>query len=241
MLEDIYVPIFLFAFLAGILFIVIVQLLATSRAKILDMKILDILSTSSGILLTLATFGLAGATIILAINSKAQIDEARAEFETNQRPWVYADVGPPSGPLSFDQNGPTLELNVGFHNSGNMPAISIFPIGILIFDEPEDSFSPSALANTQRRRCTAIIGTSKGTGLALFPREHLSNGTWGFSAKRGEIERTKGEQKSTFEKLPYAMLCIDYQLTYTKVHHLTANVFFADQPDPDYVIFDKRR
>src|SRR5690348_11949918 len=123
--------------------------------------------------------------------SKCNLDETRSEFETNQRPWVYAEVGPPAGPLSFDQNGPNLNLNVEFYNSGNTPAVSVFPNGILIFDEPDESFLPSARAKTQRRRCTAIRGTSKGTELALFPREHLFQGTWGPYAKREEIERMR--------------------------------------------------
>jgi hypothetical protein len=174
MLEDMYVPLCLLVFLSGIIFIVIVQQLATNKEHTLT-----ILGVSSGILLSVATAELAGATVILAISSKTQIEEARSEFETNQRPWVYAGVGPPAGPLSFDQNGPNLNLNVEFYNSGNTPAVSVFPNGILIFDEPEESFLPSARANTQRRRCNAIRGTSKGTELALFPKEHLFQGTWG--------------------------------------------------------------
>jgi hypothetical protein len=92
-------------------------------------------------------------TGILLWMSRCSLDETRTEFETNQRPWVYADVGAvPAGPLSFDKNGAQLQLKVQFHNSGNTPAVSVFPSGILIFDESEESFLPSAWANTQRRR-----------------------------------------------------------------------------------------
>jgi hypothetical protein len=101
MLEDMYVPICLLAFLSAIIFIVIIRQLTTSKSHTLN-----ILSMASGIT------ALAGAPIILALNSKTQIEEARSEFETNRRPWVYADVGPPAGPLSFDQNGPLLQLHI---------------------------------------------------------------------------------------------------------------------------------
>jgi hypothetical protein len=221
MLEDIYVPLCLLAFLSGIIVILIIQQLARGKSRLLN-----ILGVLSGIVLASATFVLAIATIILAANSKAQIGEARAEFETNQRPWVYPDLGPPAGPLSFDQNGAKLTLNnVGFHNTGQTPATSVFPIGILVFDEPEASFLPPARANTQRRRCTAISGTSQGTELAIFPRENLTDATWGFNAKREEIERVKANQQAALEKLPYGILCVDYQFTYTKGHHLTAKLF----------------
>ena len=43
--------------------------------------------------LAFATVLLAIATIILALNSSRQLTESRVEFETTQRPWVYADGG----------------------------------------------------------------------------------------------------------------------------------------------------
>jgi hypothetical protein len=226
MLEYIYIPICLLAFLLGIIFIVIFQQLTTIKANTLN-----ILSTASGIFLSVVTATLAGATIILAMSSKAQIEEARLEFETNQRPWVYADVGPPAGPLSFDQNGPQLKLKVEFYNSGNTPAISVFPNSILIFDEPEESFLPSARADTQRRRCTAIRGTSQGTEFTLFPKVHLFGDTFGAYAKRDEIEKKQGKQ-AAFTKLPHLIFCMDYQFTYTEGHHLTAQLFSLTSETP---------
>jgi hypothetical protein len=228
MFQDIYVTICFLVFLSALVFILIFQQVSTFKEPVLNL-----LGTASGIFLSIATAALAVATIILAMNSKAQIEESRLEFETNQRPWVYADVGPPAGPLSFDQNGATLTLNVGLHNSGNTPAISVFPQGALIFDEPENSFLPSARANTQRRRCTALIGTSSGTEIALFPKENWSQGKWGAYAKREEIERMKGRQQATFEKnLPHLLFCIDYQFTYTKDHHITATLFELTSETP---------
>jgi hypothetical protein len=221
MLESLHVPICLVAFLSGILLIVIVQQLATNRGRILET-----LGTASSILLSLGTIVLAGATIILAVSSRAQIDEARLEFETNQRPWVFPElIRATSGLLSFDQNGAKLSLNVRFSNTGNTPAVSVFPNGILIFDEPEGAFSASARANTQKRRCTAIKGTSQGTELALFPREEPPTGSFGFYAKRAEIEKAKEKQQGKLEKLPHGIICVEYQFTYTKGHHLTANLF----------------
>ena len=107
MLEDIYVPLCLLAFVCALIFIGIVQQLTVNSAHTLN-----IISAVSTAFLSVVTAALAGATIILAINSKAQIEELRAEFETNQRPWLNANNTTADRPLSFNKRGAELQLKV---------------------------------------------------------------------------------------------------------------------------------
>jgi hypothetical protein len=222
MLEDIYVPICLLAFRSGIIFIVIVQQLTTNMAHTLN-----VISAVSTVFLSVSTMILAVATIILAINSKAQIEESHAEFETNQRPWLNSNETVADGPLSFNRNGATLQLKVQITNSGNTPATNLFLNGIIIVDEPEQSFLPANRFNTLRRRCTVLRAsreTNPQTQLSIFPKSHIEGG-WGAYAQREDIEKAKNSLQGAIQMMPHVMFCIDYQFTYIQDRHLTAQLF----------------
>ena len=149
------------------------------------------------------------------------------DFALAQRPWLNANETVADGPLSFDQEGAKLPLKVQIPNSGNTPAIYLFLNGIIIVDEPEQSFIPAARANTLRRRCTALRAsreTNPQTQLAIFPKSHIEGG-WGAYVRRDEIEKTKGLQHGAIQTMPHLIFCIDYQFTYTQERHLTAQLF----------------
>lgn len=85
-------------------------------------------------------------------------------------------------PLKFKYQIPAIHLQY-----------ILFLNGIIIVDEPEQSFIPAARANTLRRRCTALRAsreTNPQTQLAIFPKSHIEGG-WGAYVRRDEIEKTK--------------------------------------------------
>jgi hypothetical protein len=112
-------------------------------------------------------------------------------------------------------------------NSGNTPATNLSLNGIIIVDEPEQSFLPATRSDTFRRRCTALRAsreTNPQTQLSIFPKSHIEGG-WGAYAKREEIENAKNLQRGTIQTMLHVMFCVDYQFTYTKDRHLTAQLF----------------
>jgi hypothetical protein len=140
-----------------------------------------------------ATVVLAVATIILAIMTKCSIEEARSEFETTQRPWLNSNETFADSPLSFNKQGANVQLKVQIPNSGNTPAVSLFINGVIIVDEPEQSFAPATRADTLRRRCTALRPSRKTnpqTQMSIFPKSHIE-GHWGAYESRQEIEKAK--------------------------------------------------
>ncbi len=175
-----------------------------------------------------------GFTGILLLMNKCSLDETRTEFEINQRPWVYADETAAAGPLTFDANGRIFRLKVQFHNSGNTPATFVYINGLLIIDEPSESFSPFARRKTQQRRCAAVRdsqSTNPQTQLTLFPKTHWDVSSWGAYVKREDIEKAR-RQQGMLRTLPYLIFCMDYRFTYTNDPHLTTELFSLTSDTP---------
>jgi hypothetical protein len=106
----------------------------------------------------------------------------------------------------------------------------------MIMDEPDQSFERAARTNTLRRRCIAARAfrdTSPQTIVAVFPKSHIE-GDWAAHTKREEIEKTKSLQHGAIRNMPHLIFCIDYQLTFSKGPHLTAQLFSmtTDKPAP---------
>jgi hypothetical protein len=195
----------------------------------------ETVSLGATVVLSAATFGLALATTILAINSNRQIEEARMEFETNERPWLYSHITV-DGPLSFNKDGGKLPITIEVHNAGKTPGTDVFLDGLIIVDEPEQSFVPSAAANTALRHCVASRGsqgTSPQTRLSFFPKEYAKGPFSGY-IKRDEIDKTKRLQQGMIRNPLGLVFCVDYKFTYTKDRHLTAELatLESDAPPP---------
>jgi hypothetical protein len=144
------------------------------------------------------------------------------EMRIAQRPWVSADVQI-AGPLVFEANGSAIPLKLTLKNTGHTPATRILAIPILFVREEQ----PMNFLAIQKRRCEAgqrPAGPSGGIGYTLFPGDTVT--------EYNTPSMTREEFGTQPTIVPYVVVCINYQFTFSGENHQTAAMFVLMRVDP---------
>lgn len=141
-----------------------------------------------------------------------------AEMQSEQRPWIYADIGPGGRIFSNQSGGLTFPVAFKFHNTGHLPAMYVSPDIDGYLSGEGGVVGSLTVRDRQRKRCGLPLqqpSASDQIGVTVFPGQSVLFGT-GIGITADEIgEVRKLEQKmgmvSDFFPSPWGTGCIRYR------------------------------
>ena len=156
--------------------------------------------------------------------AKKSADVAEATLVATVRPWVSIDTGKLSG-FSFDDNdGASVEFDLGVSTTGQTPALHVRALGHLV---SRDQLTNPAL---QTRAVCKEVETTALRDVTIFPNQKnitvRSSAIWGKDAAK----------KYTAKSVNFTVLgCLTYSDSLDKPHHtgFTFDVYKKDPRIPD--------
>jgi hypothetical protein len=181
-----------------------------------------------GVVTAAATVAIAFLTWSLSQDSRRQADTANDQFNImrgqldemrfEQRPWIYADIGP-GGRISRDQSGGlTFPIAFKVHNTGHLPATYVSPDIDGYLSGEGGVVGSMAVRGRQRKRCGLQLqqpNASDQIGVTVFPGQSVLLGAniWITADKIGEVRELEHKigELSDFFPTPWGAGCIRYR------------------------------
>lgn len=151
--------------------------------------------------------------VIAAMQSLILFNQLR-ETQYEQRPWVFAEIGP-GGPILRNQSGGlTIQVGFKFHNTGHLPALYVSPdLDVYLSgDDGERGGSyGSYVRERQKRRCDGqfqqpLAGDQ--VGVTVFPGQDVKVGI-GKGIDARSIDKAVNNEMGYL--IPWVVGCIRYR------------------------------
>jgi hypothetical protein len=152
---------------------------------------------------------------------QGQLEEMRYE----QRPWIYADIGPGGRIFRNQSGGLTFTVAFRFHNIGHLPAMYVSPDIEGYLSGEGGVVGSQTVRERQRKRCGLSLQQPNGPdqiGVTVFPGQSVLFGA-SIGITTDEIDDVrKRDQKigriSDFFPTPWGAGCIRYRSPDGAVH-----------------------
>ena len=174
-----------------------------------------------------ATNRLAEAADKSAAQASEQLALLQKQLETSQRAWIsIVNIQPQF--IKFGSNGISLNTNISFHNTGNLPATQVAVQAFVVLGDIR-SYALPELQRFQSKVCReARTGPAFGVVQTVFPNEtkHFTSGGFGpvnFPTQvsvAGKVE-------------PFVVGCVTYRFSSSKTIHDTGFIYGVIHLLPD--------
>lgn len=137
------------------------------------------------------------------------------EMQSEQRPWIYADIGP-GGKIFRDQSGGlTFQIAFRFHNTGRLPAMYVSPDIEGYLSGEGGVIGSRIIRERQQKRCGPPLqqpDTTDQIGVTIFPGQSVLLGS-AIGITRDEIDEIVKLEQDKIDKVifPWGTGCIRYR------------------------------
>ena len=159
---------------------------------------------------------------------RVQADATERSYVASSRPWIRTENVTANGPLTFDDQGAHVKIDITIRNIGRSPAVHIwFPHNAIAHFTKNTDVSQNYDRTCESWRDRPLTGP----GFFLFPESQMTQ-TLAFNISREEVDKALEKPVSSNIRgmfTIYILGCIDYSFSFQDGHHQTPFVHEIDK------------